>query len=185
LQTQYEKALDSASISRELRPHFRKWLRFYLDSCSKYGHSPRSKSSVPLFRAKLASKNQPEAKRNEASVAVTLYFKMADTGKANPLSKSKSESDRVCSKGAQPAGESPVTAMREAQGDHAAWGNRRLTNSPDRFTADLSLREPGGSMPLSRERIPVAAPIEGRGSSWLTYRTNMNQSERSGNMAFF
>jgi hypothetical protein len=30
LQTQYEKALDSASISRELRPHFRKWLRFYL-----------------------------------------------------------------------------------------------------------------------------------------------------------
>jgi hypothetical protein len=28
LQTQYEKALDSASISRELRPQFRKWLRF-------------------------------------------------------------------------------------------------------------------------------------------------------------
>ena len=40
LQTQYEKALDSASISRELRPQFRKWLRFYLDFCSKYGHSP-------------------------------------------------------------------------------------------------------------------------------------------------
>jgi hypothetical protein len=79
LQTQYEKALDSASISRELRPHFRKWLRFYLDFCSKYGHSLRSKSGVPLFVAKLASKNQPEAKRNEASVAVTLYFKMANT----------------------------------------------------------------------------------------------------------
>ena len=107
LQTKYEKALDSASISRELRPHFRKWLRFYFDFCSKYGHSPRSKSSVPLFMAKLTSKNQPEAKRNQASVAVTLYFKMADTG--------KSESDRVCSKGAQPAGESPVTAVREAQ----------------------------------------------------------------------
>lgn len=111
LQTDYEKALDSASISRELRPHFRKWLRFYLDFCSKYGHSPMSKSSVPLFMAKLASKIQPEAKRNEASVAVTLYFKMADT-KANALSKSKSEWDRVCSKGAQPGGESSVTAMR-------------------------------------------------------------------------
>jgi integron integrase len=173
LQTQYEKALDSASISRELRPHFRKWLRFYLDFCSKYGHSPRSKSSVPLFMAKLASKNQPEAKRNEASVAVTLYFKMADTAKANALSKSKSESDRVCSKGAQPGGESSVTAMRECAGDHAAWGNRRLTNSSDRFTADLSLREAGGSMPPSRERIPVAAPIEGRGSSWLTHYEEM------------
>jgi hypothetical protein len=49
LQTQYEKALDSASISRELRPQFRKWLRFYLDFCSKYGHSPPGlKSSLPL-----------------------------------------------------------------------------------------------------------------------------------------
>ena len=72
LQTQYEKALDSASISRELRPQFRKWLRFYLDFCAKYGHSPGLKSSLPLFMAKLASKNQAEAKRSEASVAVTL-----------------------------------------------------------------------------------------------------------------
>jgi hypothetical protein len=163
LQTQYEKALDSASISRELRPQFRKWLRFYLDFCSKYGHSPDSKSSLPLFMAKLASKNQPEAKRSEASVAVTLYFKMADTGKANALSKSKSEADRACSKGAESAGASPVTAIREAQGDHPAWEDRRLTNSPE----DLRIREPGESMPLSRERIPVAAPIEDRGSSCL------------------
>ena len=83
-----KKALDSASISRELRPQFRKWLRFYLDFCSKYGHSPGLKSSLPLFIAKLASKNHPEAKRSEASVAVTPYFKMADTWKANALSKS-------------------------------------------------------------------------------------------------
>ena len=34
LRTKYEKALDSASISRKLRPQFRKWLRFYLDFCS-------------------------------------------------------------------------------------------------------------------------------------------------------
>jgi hypothetical protein len=60
------KALDSAAISRELRPHFRKWLRFHFDFCSKYGHSARSKSSLLLFMAKLASKNQPEAKLNEA-----------------------------------------------------------------------------------------------------------------------
>jgi hypothetical protein len=81
---------------------------------------------MPPFMAKLASKNQSEAKRNEASVAVTLYFKTTDTGKANALSKSKSQSDPVCSKGAQPAGEPPVTAMRDAQEIHAAWGNRRL-----------------------------------------------------------
>ncbi len=48
LQTQYEKALYSASTSRELRPQFRKWLRFYLDFCSKYGHSPAAISSVSV-----------------------------------------------------------------------------------------------------------------------------------------
>lgn len=87
LQTQYEKTLDSASISRELRPHFHEWLRFYLDFSSNYGHPPGSQSSLPLFMAKLALKSQPEAKRNEASVAVTLYFKMADMGQANALSR--------------------------------------------------------------------------------------------------
>ena len=94
---------------------------------------------------------------------------MADTGKANALSKSKTESDRACSKGAAPAGTSPVNAIREAQGDHPAWEDRRLTNSPE----DLRIREPAESMPLSRERIPVAAPIEDRGSSWLAQYEEM------------
>jgi hypothetical protein len=39
------------------------------------------------FHGKLASKNQPEAKRNETSVAATLYFKMADMVKADALSR--------------------------------------------------------------------------------------------------
>ncbi len=147
--------------------------------CSKYGHSPGSNSSLPLFVAKPASKNQPEAKRSEASVAVTLYFKMADTGKANALSKSKAESDRAGSKGAEPAGASPVTAIREAQRDHPAREDRPLTNSPDGFARDLRIREPGESMPLRRERIPVAAPIKGRGSSWLTQYEEMKGAVRN------
>ena len=85
LQTQYEKALDSASISRELRPHFRKWLRFYLDFCSKYGHSPRSKSSVPLFMAKLAcrhAQSAAEAGNIEATcITPTLSRRAANVGK--------------------------------------------------------------------------------------------------------
>ena len=38
------------------------------------------------------------ATRSEASVAVTLYLAMADTGTANALFKSKTESDRARSK---------------------------------------------------------------------------------------
>jgi hypothetical protein len=52
LQHRYEEALGAASIGRELRADYRKWLRFYLDFCGKYGHP--ATSSVPLFMAKLA-----------------------------------------------------------------------------------------------------------------------------------
>jgi hypothetical protein len=46
---------------------------------------------------------------------------------------------------------------------------------------DLSLREAGGSMPLSRERIPVAAPTQGRGSSWPTQYEEMKGAVRMRN----
>jgi hypothetical protein len=133
LQRQYEKALDSASISRELRPHFRKWLRLYLDFCFKYGHSPRPKSSLPHFMSKLASKNQPEAKRSEASAAVALYFRMAGTGKANVLSKSKSESDRIRSEGARQPGSHRLTlSASEGRSCHVGCTHFTITSSTRR-----------------------------------------------------
>ena len=49
LQTQYEKALDSASISRELRPHFRKWLRFYPDFAASTDMRPEADKFVAHF----------------------------------------------------------------------------------------------------------------------------------------
>jgi hypothetical protein len=49
LQAQYENALDPHRLAASREPHFRKWLRFYLDFSSKYGHSPGSKCSLPLF----------------------------------------------------------------------------------------------------------------------------------------
>jgi hypothetical protein len=74
LQDRYEEALGAASIGPELRTDYRKWLRFYLDFCGKYDHPATSASSVPLFMAKLAEKNQSEARWRQASEAVGLYL---------------------------------------------------------------------------------------------------------------
>ena len=52
---------QTTSIGRELRADYRKWLPFHLDFCGKFGHP--ATSSVPLFMAKLAEKNQSEARR--------------------------------------------------------------------------------------------------------------------------
>jgi hypothetical protein len=47
-------------------------VRFYLDFCTKYGHSPALPTSLGPFLTKLAAKNQSVDQRNQASVAVRL-----------------------------------------------------------------------------------------------------------------
>jgi hypothetical protein len=37
------------------RPNYQKWVRFYLDFCRKYGHPPRSPTSLGPFLSKLVT----------------------------------------------------------------------------------------------------------------------------------
>lgn len=66
-------ALESAAIAGHLRPHYHRWLRFFLDFCSKYQWDPTSASAVKPFLSKLESKGQEEWKRQQAAAAVGLY----------------------------------------------------------------------------------------------------------------
>jgi len=50
----------------------RKWLRYYLDFCGKYGHPPRSLKSIPLFLEKLAAKGQTDEQRDQAEKMLYL-----------------------------------------------------------------------------------------------------------------
>ena|SRR5947209_16528755 len=52
----FERRLEGARVPELQRPGYRKWLRFYIDFCHKYGHSPTSASSLGPFLSKLASK---------------------------------------------------------------------------------------------------------------------------------
>jgi hypothetical protein len=70
----FDRRMEGAAISEPERPGYRKWVRFYLDFCGKYGHAPRSGSSLGPFLAKLASKNQSAAQQQQASRAVKLLI---------------------------------------------------------------------------------------------------------------
>ncbi|MEA3211684.1 MAG: hypothetical protein QOE70_4741 [Chthoniobacter sp.] len=70
----YDRRLETAGVPENERADFRKWARFYLDFCHKYGHPPREPASVGPFLAKLASKRQSEARRSQASRAVNLLI---------------------------------------------------------------------------------------------------------------
>jgi hypothetical protein len=69
-----ERRLDRAQVPADQRPDYHKWVRFYLDFCSKYGHSPALPTSLSPFLTKLAAKNQSVGQRNQAAAAVRLLI---------------------------------------------------------------------------------------------------------------
>ena len=70
----FEAAMQSVPVTEHLRPHFRRWLRFYLDFCAKYGFDSNIGSSFRKFNAKLRDKGQDEWRRRQAHEAVVLYI---------------------------------------------------------------------------------------------------------------
>ena len=93
IQQQYDHLLTKKEVAPHFHPHYKKWLRFYLDFCSKYNHPAHSPSSLPSFIQKLTDKNQPENLRLQAQHAVHLYCsefisnpsKLATQAHSNPL----------------------------------------------------------------------------------------------------
>ncbi len=70
-----DRRMDSAGIPMTERPDFRKWARYYLDFCRKYGHNPRARASIAPFLSKLAAKGQTAAQQEQASAALNLLIR--------------------------------------------------------------------------------------------------------------
>ena len=68
--------LESEAVDVRLRGYYRKWLRFYLDFCRKYGVYPAHKNSIPAFNDKLREKAQPEQLRCQAHHAISRYHRV-------------------------------------------------------------------------------------------------------------
>ncbi|NEX16540.1 MAG: hypothetical protein C1943_07915 [Halochromatium sp.] len=43
--TQFDSAMSATGVDEHHRPHFRRWLRFYLDFCDKYRREPADAAS--------------------------------------------------------------------------------------------------------------------------------------------
>jgi integron integrase len=70
----FEACLAAKNISESLRIHYKKWLRFYLDYCSKYRRDAKKTESLADFQQKLLEKGQTEMQRKQATHAVCLYI---------------------------------------------------------------------------------------------------------------
>ena len=64
--TRFEAQLNINQISQQESFYYKKWLQYYIDFCSKYGHAPKSSHSLPLFIRKLREKQQTPSQQKQA-----------------------------------------------------------------------------------------------------------------------
>jgi len=69
--------LEREQVDGARHGDYRKWLRYYLDFCHKYGHGYLEERSLGSFARKLESKGQGRVQVDEASRAVRIYYRMA------------------------------------------------------------------------------------------------------------
>jgi hypothetical protein len=69
-------AQPQRNVPDQQRLDFHKWLRYYLDFCSKYDSDPMLNKSFAWFDEKLQSKGQSETQRQQARRAITIYYRM-------------------------------------------------------------------------------------------------------------
>ncbi|RJR44832.1 MAG: integron integrase [Desulfobacteraceae bacterium] len=105
--TVFLATLKERGVEPALHTSYRKWLRYYLDYCSKYHLQTTSPDSPTRFLDKLGQKNQAEWKVRQAAHAVSLYLDKAVVGSGE----GKSGKQGIKRPPAEPAG------LRDAVGE--------------------------------------------------------------------
>ncbi|MEW6608768.1 MAG: hypothetical protein AB1414_15205 [bacterium] len=77
---QYSLILAKKSVPVSYQSHYKKWLRYYLDFCHKYGFSHSNKESLTQFIKKLQEKHQTQTQQKQAAHAVSLYYEILQVG---------------------------------------------------------------------------------------------------------
>ncbi len=76
IMAQYEAILNKKVLAVSRHADYKKWLRYYLDYCSKYPVPDTKSERVRLFIEKLREKKQTPDRQKQAAYAVSLYFEM-------------------------------------------------------------------------------------------------------------
>ncbi|MBW1700375.1 MAG: integron integrase [Deltaproteobacteria bacterium] len=72
--SKFKTLLIKNEIPQGSHGYYLKWLRYYLDFCSKYHHKEYDPKSLPDFINKLKEKKQTAAQQQQAAEAVNMYY---------------------------------------------------------------------------------------------------------------
>ncbi len=70
----FQSEIEEKAIPKQIWCYYKKWLRYYLDFCSKYGFVSDDLESLEAFTRKLAEKRQDPFKQKQAAEAVRIYW---------------------------------------------------------------------------------------------------------------
>ena len=73
IREQFDMLLLQKNILKKHHADYRKWLRYYLDSCNKHHHDNLKKESISRFIEKLRDKKQTIPQQRQAHHAVSIY----------------------------------------------------------------------------------------------------------------
>ncbi|WP_200278898.1 tyrosine-type recombinase/integrase [Rhabdochromatium marinum] len=119
--SRFDAALSAAGVDQHHQPHFRRWLRFYLDFCHKYGKDPANAVSLDAFEEKLKCKGQAPWMRRQAGEAVALFWSLREEGAArDPAVATPVPSGFVNGSGPAPVGPGPNSGVRSSAQARAA-----------------------------------------------------------------
>lgn len=84
LLTRYVAFLEKRAVPSSQYNDYKKWLRYYLDHCNKYGFWDEGSKSLSQFLAKLKEKKHTEVQIRRAGHSVTLYHDLKRLSKQTP-----------------------------------------------------------------------------------------------------
>jgi hypothetical protein len=70
----FDAILEKRAVAPIQRADYKKWLRYFLDFCTKYPVPEARPDQVRLFIDKLREKRQTLFQQNQAAHAVSLFF---------------------------------------------------------------------------------------------------------------
>lgn len=81
LEKPFFEVLDARCIAKNDQALYLKWLRYYLDFCSKYTYPPRDSDSLEPFLLKLTAKQQSPEQQKQAVESVSIYYELIEKWK--------------------------------------------------------------------------------------------------------
>jgi integron integrase len=177
----FDAAMSAAGVDQHHQPHLRRWLRFYLDFCHKYGKDPANAVSLDAFEEKLKSKGQAPWMRRQAGEAVGLFWSLRGEGAAGrPAVPAKVSSAFEDGSGPPPVGPGPDSGVRSSAQPRAA--TRFIAQGVPSAASQASPRRHEAPMGVRTDQ-PLPAPAPRSGSVARADQPGQAHTLRSGQAA--